>query len=147
MKELDLYHDIRKHSQCDPDKSAKFLINTACVVFMSSIFLFLYGISYNYCILNIMGICAVLSGFSLYLTCKNEKITEITFMQKIYLFSGGFLVFTGSLFILFLITNFNKLLGDYYGIDPLEMIIVITLILLYCGIKIILSYGTSDEPF
>lgn len=147
MKELDLYQDIRKHSQCDPDKSEKFLIDTACVVFMSSIFLFLYGISYNYWILNSMGICAVLFASYLYLTSKNEKITIITFMQKIYLYSGGFLVFTGSLFILFMITNYNKLLEYYYGIDSLEISIVITLILLYCGIKIILSYNISDEPF
>ncbi len=147
IKELDLCNDIKNHSRCDQHKSESFLINTGHIVIMSSIFLFLCGIACSYLILMVIGIFAVLFAVLLYLTSKSEKIIEISFMQKIYLCSGGFLIFIGFLFVLFMIANFNKLVENYYGIDPLEIIIIITLILLYCGIKMILSYSTPDEPF
>jgi hypothetical protein len=80
-------------------------------------------------------------AFSLYLISRNKtKITDVAFMQKIYIYQSIFFFLMAMIFAVFLILNYNKLID--FGMSFNCVLIII--ILLYYSFNVFIRY---NAPF
>jgi hypothetical protein len=142
-KELEFYQNIRNESRISPYRSEKILLNSGAVILVFAICPFFYGITYNFWPLTIMGLITVFLSCWLYLNSRNkDKIAQETFMEKVYTIYGIFFVSIAIMFLIFLITNYNKMVsyGGYY------LCFFIIFIAIYFSVITFVRYSVPYDP-